>query len=643
MAENEKRIKTHRIRCLSKMKMFLLAITCAFVSKTLSGSYMNSMLTQIERQFNIPTSLVGFINGSFEIGNLLLIIFVSYFGTKLHRPILIGVGCVVMGLGCFLQSLPHFLMERLSSYIWWFLVIYTYLRERNNTSYLELLCIYEYESTVSVSGNLSSNSFLCMENGTQIIRPTEDPSECVKEVKSLMWMYVLVGNIIRGIGETPIMPLGISYIEDFAKSENSPLYIGFVETGAIIGPLFGLSLASFCANVYVDTGSVNTDDLTITPTDTRWVGAWWFGFLICAGVNVLTAIPFFFLPKWLPKEGLKSNADIIKSDKEEKQREEVKKKKDGITKDFLPFMKSLLCNPVYMLFILISIIQFNAFVNMFTFMPKYLEQQHGKSASDVIFLIVAGITTTYKGMQQDLYMENAILADCNRDCNCPTKTWDPVCGNNGVSYMSACLAGCETSVGAGINMVFQNCSCIQTSGNSSAVLGLCDKGHDCSMMLQYFLILSAIGSFIYSLSAIPGYMVLLRCIKPEEKSLGVGLHTFCTRVFAGIPAPIYFGALVDSTCLHWGTLKCGESGACRIYDSANFRYIYLGLPAALRGLSYIPAFLILNILKNRHLPGENASSGTILTEAKTTKKENECKDMDQNSKVLNDNELKTKL
>ncbi|XP_077627292.1 solute carrier organic anion transporter family member 1A2 isoform X1 [Crocuta crocuta] len=670
MAENEKRIETHRIRCLSKMKMFLLAITCAFVSKTLSGSYMNSMLTQIERQFNIPTSLVGFINGSFEIGNLLLIIFVSYFGTKLHRPILIGVGCVVMGLGCFLQSLPHFLMDR-----------------------------YQYESTVSVSGNLSLNNFLCMENGTQIFRPTEDPSECVKEVKSLMWIYVLVGNIIRGIGETPIMPLGISYIEDFAKSENSPLYIGFVETGAIIGPLFGLSLASFCANVYVDTGSVNTDDLTITPTDTRWVGAWWFGFLICAGVNVLTAIPFFFLPKSLSKEGLKNNADIIKNDKEEKQREEVKKKKDGITKDFLPFMKSLLCNPIYMLFILISIIQFNAFVNMFTFMPKYLEQQHGKSASDAIFLIgiynlppicigyiagglimkkfkitvkqaahiacwlslteyllhflcflmicdnssVAGITTTYKGTQQDLYMGNAILADCNRDCNCPTKTWDPVCGNNGVSYMSACLAGCETSTGAGINMVFQNCSCIQTSGNSSAVLGLCDKGHDCSMMLQYFLILSAIGSFIYSLSAIPGYMVLLRCIKPEEKSLGVGLHTFCTRVFAGIPAPIYFGALVDSTCLHWGTLKCGESGACRIYDSANFRYIYLGLPAALRGLSYIPAFLVLNILKNCHLPGENASSGTVLIEAKVTGKESECKDMDQNSKVLNDKELKTKL
>lgn len=75
-----------------------------------------------------------------------------------------------------------------------------------------------------------------------------------------------------------------------------------------------------------------TDDLTITPTDTRWVGAWWIGFLVCAGVNVLTSIPFFFFPKTLPKKELQDNVDVTKYEKVEKHRERAKKENLGITK-----------------------------------------------------------------------------------------------------------------------------------------------------------------------------------------------------------------------------------------------------------------------------------------------------------------------
>ncbi|XP_040599443.1 solute carrier organic anion transporter family member 1A5 isoform X1 [Mesocricetus auratus] len=670
MEEPRKIVATHGVRCFSKIKMFLVALTGAYLAKSLSGVYMSSMLTQIERQFNIPASIVGFISGSFEIGNLLLIIFVSYFGTKLHRPIMIGVGCVVMGLGCFLISLPHFLMGR-----------------------------YEYEKAISPSSNLSSNSLLCSGNRTETSMPTPDPAECEKEIKSSMWIYVMVGNLIRGIGETPIMPLGISYIDDFAKSENSPLYIGILETGKILGPLIGLFLASFCATIYVDTGSVNTEDLTITPTDTRWVGAWWVGFLICAGVNILISIPFFFLPKTLPKNGLEDNMVVTKSDKEEKHQEKAKKEKRGLTKDFLPYMKSLSCNPIYMLFILTSVLQINGFIILFTFMTKYLEQQYGKSTAEIIFLTglysfppicigylvgglimkkfkitvkraayiafclslteyllsffnymwtcddfpVAGLTTSYEGIQQPLYMENQFLDDCNTRCNCLTKTWDPVCGDNGLAYMSPCLAGCEKSVGTGINTVFHNCSCIWSSGNSSAVLGLCKKGPDCTIKLQYYFIMSVIGCFIYSLAAIPGYMVLLRCIKSEEKSLGVGLHAFCIRVFAGIPAPVYFGALIDRTCLYWGTQKCGEPGACRMYDIHNFRRIYLGVPAALRGSSYLPAFFIVLLVRKLQFPGEVDSPKPKVAKVKLTEKESECMVALRSPEFENGKELKTKL
>ncbi|NWS50640.1 SO1A5 protein, partial [Probosciger aterrimus] len=128
-------------------------------------------------------------------------------------------------------------------------------------------------------------------------------TECEKEPGSLLWIFVMVGNMVRGMGETPIMPLGISYLDDFAKAENSPFYLSCLQAATVFGPFFGLLLASFCAELFVDLGSVDAEDIIITPTDARWVGAWWLGFLICASLNLLVGIPFWFLPRSLLKEG----------------------------------------------------------------------------------------------------------------------------------------------------------------------------------------------------------------------------------------------------------------------------------------------------------------------------------------------------
>uniref|UniRef100_A0A8C0F5P6 Solute carrier organic anion transporter family member n=1 Tax=Bubo bubo TaxID=30461 RepID=A0A8C0F5P6_BUBBB len=562
---------------LSWWSVFLLALSLAFVGKTMSGAYMNSMYTQIEKQFNIPASLVGIINGSFEIGNLLLIAFVSYFGAKLHRPRIIAL-------------------------------------------------------------------------------------ECEKKPGSLLWIFVMVGNIVRGMGETPIMPLGISYLEDFAKAENSPFYLGCLHTAAVIGPFLGFLLASFCAELFVDLGSVDAEEITITVTDARWVGAWWLGILICALLNLLVGIPFWFLPKSLVKEGETNEPEEMSKTSvvplQENYKNEAKQTIYEITKRNCGFFMALFRNPVYMLFICITVLQFSAFNGMISFMPKYLEQQFGKSASDAIFLIgvynlpiicvgyffgglfmkklkiniyqaaniafwvslldyllyfaaywtvcdtsqVAGLTASYEGYQVS-YAENTLLAGCNRDCDCPLKIWDPVCGNNGITYVSPCLAGCKASRGTGKSMVFENCTCVAASGfsspNVSAILGQCDGEENCDKMLHYFLILTLVCSFIFSLAAMPGYMVLIRSLKPEEKSFGVGIHGLASRVFAGIPSPIYFGALIDTTCLKWGATTCGGEGACRMYDIVTYRWLYLGLPAILRGVSYIPSAIILLILKKK--------------------------------------------
>ncbi|KAL0629643.1 Solute carrier organic anion transporter family member 2B1 [Plecturocebus cupreus] len=46
-----------------------------------------------------------------QVGNTALIVFVSYFGSRVHRPRLIGCGAILVSLAGLLMTLPHFISE----------------------------------------------------------------------------------------------------------------------------------------------------------------------------------------------------------------------------------------------------------------------------------------------------------------------------------------------------------------------------------------------------------------------------------------------------------------------------------------------------------------------------------------------------
>lgn len=46
-----------------------------------------------------------------QVGNTALIVFVSYFGSRVHRPRMIGCGAVLVALAGLLMTLPHFISE----------------------------------------------------------------------------------------------------------------------------------------------------------------------------------------------------------------------------------------------------------------------------------------------------------------------------------------------------------------------------------------------------------------------------------------------------------------------------------------------------------------------------------------------------
>ncbi|KAG1928204.1 solute carrier organic anion transporter family member 1A2 [Pimephales promelas] len=153
-----------------------------------------SVLTTLERRFNLQSADVGVIASSFEIGNLALILFVSYFGARAHRPRLIGCGGIVMALGALLSALPEFLTHQ-----------------------------YEYQSgeprPVGQGKDVCSNSSRA---------GLSDPNYfCGNRTNTNMMYLLLIGaQMLLGVGATPLQPLGVSYIDDHVRREDSSLYIG---------------------------------------------------------------------------------------------------------------------------------------------------------------------------------------------------------------------------------------------------------------------------------------------------------------------------------------------------------------------------------------------------------------------------------
>ncbi|CAL8242123.1 unnamed protein product [Merluccius merluccius] len=630
-------------RC-STLQPFIMALAFAYFSKALAGTYMKSAITQIERRFELSTALVGLVDGSFEIGNLLFLVLVSHFGARLHRPRLIGMGCFLMAAGSFLTGLPHFFMGR-----------------------------YTYDTVVHSQNNDNASIAACVDpldlpdmQDAQTGPPVEDRTVCVKDPSSHMWIYVFLGNALRGVGETPVTPLGISYIDDYARVENSPFYIACVHTVSLLGPMCGFLLGSYCVKLYVDIGYVDLESVTISPKDARWVGAWWMGFFISTALLLLSGIPFWFLPRSLPEqgpevEGPRTHTPAAQEgilDNNVPRNHDVKP--TDVTKGLLKSLKQLLGTPAYVLLLCAGVLRFNSLMGLFTFKAKYIEQQFGQSASRANFVIgvltlpvfavgiflggllmkryrlsvvsgallsfvtsfvafllflllhlgtkcdhvaVAGLTVSYNGTVGVWHSEDAEWAECNRACSCPLGAWDPVCSESGITYTSPCTAGCLGSTGSSKNTVFHNCSCVShfypEEGSTSVRLGQCPRGNDCIRSFTSYMAISVLSSFISALGAMPGYMISIRCIAPELKSLALGIQALANRALGGLPAPVYFGALIDTTCLKWAKTRCGGRGACRMYDSNMYRMIFLGLINILNGSAHLFLIPLLIVLKRQ--------------------------------------------
>lgn len=108
----------------------------------------------------------------------------------------------------------------------------------------------------------------------------------------------------------------------------------------------------------------------------------------------------------------------------------------------------------------------------------------------------------------------------------------------------------------------------------AATAGACSI--DCNIQLALFIAVNCITSLIRSSGMACNFLLTLRSVHEEDKTASMATAFSITCLLGYIPSPVFFGWMIDQTCLIWGK-TCTGTGNCWLYDGKLYRILSNGL------------------------------------------------------------------
>ncbi|CRK96644.1 CLUMA_CG009885, isoform A, partial [Clunio marinus] len=436
-------------------KSFVLVYTLSAMLFNCGGSYTRGIISTLEKQYKLSSTSIGVMYALEDVISGILAIIIPYYTSKGHFPRWISFGLFLLSVSLVLQVVPY--------------AIYGPGRDA-------LALTEEYGS--EFNGNLTWERIkrnklknLCFENKTTI----EDCSDEVKNEYQFATTIIAIASSFAGCGQQFFSTLGTTYLDNNIKRSKIPLIYSAHRFVRLLAPAIGLNTASFFLKFYVAPHL----HPTINNKDPRWIGAWWGGYIILAIASILLVPILAKFPRMLPR------AVERKRTKGEQLLENVEKPS---IQDLFDTIKRLLTNKTYFCNTMAAIFYVFGFIPYGYFMQKYLQIQFLLSPSfanamtgsvsfvaSAVGLLTAGIVITiFKPRARYLAGWNIVTsfisalgliafgfvgcpannnaeilrnslesARCNMDCHCDFVKYSPVCGIDGVTYISACHAGCH--------------------------------------------------------------------------------------------------------------------------------------------------------------------------------------------------------
>ena len=300
------------------------------------------VLSTLQTRYQFSSLAVAFIVIAYDLAVAIEITFVTYFANHFHKPRVLGINCILLGVSALLFASPQFIFG-------------------------------EYEGG---SNSLFLNEE-CLDNRTIV-------EDCSSGNSAALAIFV-ISSIILSFPATVLYSLTTAYIDEIVFPRYVSLHIGVFNAFLVLGPAVGFILGSVCLSVFVDPWV----ETTLTESDPAWVGAWWIPFFFVSVLSFILAVPFLMYPRWL------SDSYLIR---EERRKEMAKVYTDKQTnghkaeiaiKKFPVQILRLIMNPSFMFAAFGLAVTYIFSQGVISFAPKYLENQFYLSAS------TAGLVTGF--------------------------------------------------------------------------------------------------------------------------------------------------------------------------------------------------------------------------------------------------------
>jgi sodium-independent organic anion transporter len=599
----------------------LIILSLAFIfQQSISNGFPSTIYRTLEIRFKLNSKQIGLISSCYEIADTAISIFLIHLLQKYSKPLSIGIGLIICSIGAIVFVMPHFLTE-------------------------------PYDPNSAGSS--------CVTNCSDITEPS--PGFTGLQGNSLHYALFLIGMLIIGAGSVPMHSFVPTYLDENIGAKEVPTYHAVFFSLGILGPAFGFLGGGALLKVHTDYDRVDESlmDPDFDESSPVWVGAWWVGIMYGGILLFITAVFVMMLPRYFGENSATAEQD----QSEEKVTLSYAAKQlftnkvwlcMAVANSFDAFViqvaagfavrylsltfqinsstASMVCGVV----LILSAILGQMCSSMW--LRKQDSEGEAKLTSLSYITLVGPIISTVAcfafilrcpnseiqgvdfesqsqlfeqsssfnllqiaGVDGDVCMDNSTLCQqlpVDFQSRCELGNFDPVCDGT-TTFYSSCFAGCNDGLG--------DCLCANSTNVTS---GYCktDTSPTCEAWKPtVWAVFTTITLFGVFWNMIPYMQLCIRSVPFNLRSQAIAWYSVIARALGSIPGPIFFGAILDTSCVVWEPEEVDScnppdkltAGSCMLFNSRGTSYSWLGMMLITRVLNGLLLMLMHHFAKQR--------------------------------------------